>query len=342
MNESQPILPVGKLSPKHLSQLLAEYTTQDESVIVGPRVGIDATVIDQGDHHLIATTDPITFVTENIGYYTININANDIVCMGGLPRWFLATILLPAALTTEALVEKIFSQLNLACQELNINFCGGHTEVTHGIDRPIVIGQMLGTVAKDSLITPQNIRPGDDILLTKGIAIEATSIIARERGDRLRQIYSDELVEKCKNFIYAPGISIVRDALLALQTGEVHALHDPTEGGLAMGVHELAVAGQVGIKIFENEIHIFPESKLLFDQYEIDPLGAIASGALLIVVDQHSTYKMFDVFRENQIKIKNIGKIMPIESGVKLVTNEKEIDLPEFHQDEITKLFSQS
>jgi len=342
MNESGAILPVGKLSPKHLSQLLAEYTTQDETVIVGPKVGIDATVIDQGDHYLIATTDPITFVTDNIGYYAININANDIAFMGGLPRWFLATILLPAALTTEALVDKIFSQLNLACQELDIRFCGGHTEVTYGINRPIVVGQMLGTVAKDSLITPQNIKSGDDILLTKGIAIEATSIIAREKGDRLSQIYSDEFVEKCKNFIYEPGISVVRDALLAVQAGGVHALHDPTEGGLAMGVHELAMAGHVGIKIFEDEILIFPESKLLFDQYEIDPLGAIASGALLIVVDQHSTYKILDVFRQNKIKIKNIGKIMPIEYGVKLVTNEREIDLPEFYQDEITKLFSQS
>ena len=125
MNQSIPTLPLGKLSPAFLSQLLEKYTTGDETVIVGPKIGEDATVIDQGEFYLIAKTDPITFVTENIGYYAITINANDIACMGGIPRWFLVTILLPEAMTTTEMVEKIFSQLNMACRDLDILFCGG-------------------------------------------------------------------------------------------------------------------------------------------------------------------------------------------------------------------------
>lgn len=339
MNQSLAHLPLGKLSPVFLSELITKYTTQDETVIVGSGIGEDATVIDQGEFYLVAKTDPITFVTENIGYYTININANDIACMGGIPRWFLAAILLPEAMTTEALVENIFSQLNAACLERDILFCGGHTEVTYGLNRPIVIGQMLGVVEKESLITKKNAKPGDDILLTKGIAIEATSIIAREKAERLCDLYSEDLVEKCKNFLHEPGISVLKDARLALQIGGVHALHDPTEGGLAMGLHELAIAARAGIKIFEDEILILLESKLLCDQYDIDPLGAIASGALLIVADQYYTHKIIDIFKENKIDIKNIGKMMPVEYGVKLIVNDKEIDLPEYHQDEITKLF---
>lgn len=341
MNESISTLPLGKLSPAFLAELIDKHTTEDETIIVGPKIGVDATVIAYGDHYLIAKTDPITFVTENIGLYAININANDIACMGGIPRWFLATILLPEALTTEEMVEKIFSQLSAACQQLNIMFCGGHTEITYGINRPLVIGQMLGIVKKESLVTSQNVKPGDDILLTKGIAIEATSIIAREKGERLSDIYSEDLVEKCKNFVHEPGISVLKDAQLALHVGGVHAMHDPTEGGLAMGLHELAMAGGVGLKIFEHEIPILPESKLLCDQYDIDPLGAIASGALLIVTDQHYTHKIIDVFKQNHINVRNIGNIMPKEYGIKLIINDKEMDLPEFHQDEITKLFIQ-
>jgi len=340
MNESIATLPLGKLSPIFLSELLEKYTTEDETIIVGPRVGNDATVIDQGDFYLIAKTDPITFITEDIGYYTININANDIACMGGIPRWFLATLLLPEAQTTEQMVENIFSQLSSACQDLNILFCGGHTEVTYGINRPIVVGQMLGIVEKESLVTSRNTTQGDDILLTKGIAIEATSIIAREKREKLCNIYSEELIEKCKNFIYEPGISVLRDALLALQVGGVHAMHDPTEGGLAMGLHELAIASGVGMKISEYDIPILPESKLLCDQFNIDPMGAIASGALLIVTDQHQTHKIIEIFKQNQIAIKNIGKIMPAEYGVKILVNGDEVDLPQFHQDEITKLFN--
>jgi len=339
MSETEIHLPPGKLNPKFLSELLAMYTTIDETVIIGPKVGVDATVIDQGNFYLIAKTDPITFVTENIGYYCVNVNANDIACMGGIPRWFLATILLPEAYATGEMVENIFRQLNFACEELDILFCGGHTEVTFGIERPIVIGQMLGVVDKDSLINYQNIALGDDILLSRGIAIEATSIIAREKSEKLSEIYSKDLVAKCKNFIYNPGISVINDSRLALEVGGVHAMHDPTEGGLAMGLHELATATGFGMKINENEIPILPESKLLCDQFNIDPLGAIASGALLIVADPHYTPKIMDRFKQKQILIKNIGKIMDAEYGVKLVTNESKSDLPAFNQDEITKLF---
>jgi hydrogenase maturation factor len=341
MSESQNHLPLGKLNPKFLSELLTKYTTIDETVVIGPKVGIDATVIDQGNFYLIAKTDPITFVTENIGYYAVNVNANDIACMGGIPRWFLATILLPEANATREVVDKIFSQINNACEALDILFCGGHTEVTFGINRPIVIGQMLGIVDKDSLISSKNVTPGDDILLTRGIAIEATSIIAREKSEQIAEIYSEELVDKCKNFIYNPGISVVHDSRLVMQVGGVHAMHDPTEGGLAMALHELANAAGFGMKVFENEIPILPESKLLCDQFGIDPMGAIASGALLVVVDPHYTQKIIDDFRQNQILIKNIGKIMATEYGVKLVGNESEIDMPEFYQDEITKLFQE-
>ncbi len=339
MNDSNAMLPVGKLSPTFLAELLQKYTNEDETVIVGPRVGVDATVIDQGEFYLIAKTDPITFVTDNIGYYAININANDIACIGGIPRWFLVTILLPEGKTNQAMVDNIFAQLHAACQELEILFCGGHTEITYGIERPILVGQMLGVVEKNSLITSQNARPGDDVLLTKGIAIEATSIIAREKGELLKEIYSEDLVEKCKNFVQQPGISILKDASLAMQVGGVHAMHDPTEGGLAMGLHELAMSAGVGLKIYEHEIPIIPESKLLCDQYDIDPLGAIASGALLIVSDQHFTDKIMEAFKQNQITIRNIGKVMPLEYGVKLIVNESELNLPEFQQDEITKLF---
>lgn len=340
MNEKADPLPVGKLPPKMLADILKKYTVHDGSVIVGAEVGEDAAVIDMRDFYLLAKTDPITFVTENIGYYAININANDIACMGGVPRWFLATVLLPENKATPEQVEDIFAQLNVACKALNINYCGGHTEVTYGINRPIVVGQMLGAAYKHKLVVNKNAQPDDDILLTKGIAIEATSIIAREKHDVLAETYSTELVNRCKNFIHVPGISVLKEAQLAVNSAEVHAMHDPTEGGLAMGLHELARAARVGIKVFEHEIPVFPESKLLCDQFGIEPLGAIASGALLIVAEPKQSVKIISELKRNSIQVKNIGKMVPASEGVKLVMNTgNEVDMPEFFQDEITKLF---
>ena len=237
------------------------------------------------------------------------------------------------------MVENIFSQVNQACRELNILFCGGHTEVTYGINRPILVGQMLGEVEKDSLVHGKDVQYGDDILLTKGIAIEATSIIAREKGESLTEIYSVDLVERCKKFLFDPGISVLKDAQIAINAGCVKALHDPTEGGLAMGIYELASSTGCGIKIYEKEIPVLTEAKLLCDQFGINILGVIASGALLIVTNRKNSTKIIEALKQNEIFVKNIGKIMKPEYGVKLITNESEIDLPEFYQDEITKIF---
>ena len=339
MTEEVNYLPLGKLSPQFLGELIGKYTISDDSIIIGPKVGADAAVISFGDRYLIAKTDPITFVTDNIGYYAININANDIACMGGVPKWFLGTLLLPEASTNEEMVRNIFSQVNQACRELKISFCGGHTEVTYGINRPILIGQMLGEVEKDNLVKNENAQPGDDILLTEGIAIEATSIIAHEKEAMLKEIYSEDLVKKCKDFIYKPGISILKEAQLSVQIGSVKAMHDPTEGGLAMGLHELASSTGCGIKVFEKEIPELPEAKLLCDQCEINILGVIASGALLIVTSRKMSSKIMDNLKEADILVRKIGKIMKPEYGIKIITDEDEVDLPEFHQDEITKLF---
>jgi len=341
MKESQNLLPTGKLPHDLLAQLIDRYTIQSPEVVIGAKLGEDAAVIDIGDKYLLAKTDPITFVTDEIGFYTININVNDIACMGGIPRWFLATLLLPENNTTKEMVENIFAQLSTACQELNVAFCGGHTEITHGVDRPIVVGQMLGEVEKEKLVASSNSQIGDDILLTKGIAIEATSIIAREKTNELTELFSIELVEQCKNYIYNPGISILQDAQIAIEHEKIHAMHDPTEGGLANGLYELAKAAEVGIRIEQDMIDILPECKLLCDVYQFDPLGLIASGALLIVCAPSVSHELMENLEQNGINACKIGKIMAPEYGLKLVSyGGEECELPYFPQDEIVKLFN--
>ena len=340
MTDDQTRLPTGKLNIDLLSSLIERYTWSDERVIVGAKVGEDATVIDVGDRYLLAKTDPITFVSEDIGYYAVNVNANDIACMGGLPKWYLATLLFPAQKTTEQLVEQLFSQISNACKELNITFCGGHTEVTDGVDRPIVVGQMLGEVEKENLITSDGSKVGDHIILTKGIPIEAASIIAREKSRELSDCYASELVDRCKGFLRQPGISVVRDARIAVEAGEVHAMHDPTEGGLATGLHELAHASGVGIHIELDRVHMLPEGKLLCDHFGLNPLGSIASGALLLVTPAKSSEKIMEALRLTGIAAADIGKIVPKQDGITYESNDVTYELPIFSQDEIAKIFS--
>lgn len=334
-------LPVGKLSMDHLAGLLDRYSSPDARVIVGPRIGEDATVIDFGEAYLVAKTDPITFATDEIGFYAINVNANDIATMGAKPRWFLATILLPESSTTEELIEEIFSQISSACRQLNVSFCGGHTEVTYGLDRPIVVGQMLGEVEKEKLITTSGAMVGDDIILTKGIAIEATSILAREMEGKLQGKYPPDLIERCKGFLHDPGISVVREAEIAVENAEVHAMHDPTEGGLATGLHELARAADVGMIVYGDAIHILPETALLCQEFGLNPLGLIASGSLIITLPPQDSARVLAKLREAGIEAAVIGRVWEKERGMKLEVNGERKDLPYFARDEIAKIFEE-
>lgn len=328
----------GKLPLPLLERLLKRYAFKDSSIIIGPGIGIDATVIKFKGDYLIAKTDPITFVAEDIGLYVVNINANDIVTMGGRPRWFLANILLPEKKTTPEMVEKIFAQLSKRCRELDISLCGGHTEITFGIDRPIVIGQMFGEVKRKDLITAAGARVGDDIILTKGIAIEATSILGREKEKDLRRHFSKRFIKRCKDTIKRPGLSVFKDAGIAMRLGRVHAMHDPTEGGLATGLHELAIASDAGILLNKDSIPILPECKRLCDYFGINPLGAIASGALLITLHSRYTQKVIKGLGKEGIRASVIGKVTAKRGGVKMIVEGKIKRLPLFERDEITKV----
>ena len=278
------ILPLGKLPPQLTTQLLNQIPQFDPRVILGPGVGLDCAVLDFGETCLVMKSDPITFVTQDIGWYAVQICANDIATTGALPRWFLTTLLLPEGKTNAGMVLQINEQVTRACQEKGISVIGGHTEITYGLDRPILVGTMIGEVNKIDLITPKNARQGNKLLLTKGIPIEGTAIIAKEFPERLSSILSDVELQSAVNAIYDPGISVLRDAQLAIKAGKVTAMHDPTEGGLAAALWELAEASGHTLIIQQQHISISLISQKICAFFQLNPLATIASGALLMAV----------------------------------------------------------
>jgi hydrogenase expression/formation protein HypE len=336
------MLKPGKLPPELLQRLLSAYTSADPRVIVGPAVGEDAAVIDMGGRHLIVTSDPITFATDAIGYYAVVVNANDIATRGGQPKWFLATLLLPEHTTSEALVDTIFAQIAQACSTFGIALVGGHTEVTCGLDRPILSGHMLGEVEPAALVTTAGAQMGDVLLLTKGICLEGASIIARERQVDLRHRgVPEDLLRRAQNFLFDPGISVVRDAHLAIGSGRVHAMHDPTEGGLAMAVHELASAARVGVALQREQIPVLEEASLLCRIYGLDPFGTIASGALLIATPPEDAAQVQLALQTNGIGCAMIGRVVSPSEGVFIDDGGMRQPLPRFERDEISRLFTE-
>jgi hydrogenase expression/formation protein HypE len=331
-------LPLGKLRSDLLRDLLTRHVVADPRVVVGPRVGEDAAVLDMGDRYLVATTDPITFVTEDLGWYALVVNANDLAVRGATPRWFLATCLLPGGRATEDDVRTLFEQLGAACQALGVALVGGHTEVTPGLDRAIVVGTMLGEVDKERLVTTGGARPGDALVLTKGVPVEGTSIIARTRAADLRaRGYDEAWLARARGLL--GHLSVVPEARLATELVSVHAMHDPTEGGVATALWEMAEAAGVGLAVEAERIPVLSQGAALCREFGLDPLGTIASGALLLALAPADAGIVLHALAREGIDAAFIGRVVPREAGVVLTRGGQPGPLPRFDQDEITRLF---
>jgi hydrogenase maturation factor len=311
-------LPLGKLPAELLAQLLASAPVHAPRLVLGPGVGLDCAVLEFGDTMLVLKSDPITFASDEIGWYLVQVNTNDIATSGATPRWLLSTMLLPEGKATASMAERISRQVYRACSELGIAVIGGHTEIAHGLDRPILMGTLIGEVPRDRLVTPRGVRPGDRLLLTKGVPIEATSLLARELPERLRRELSTAELQRAQEFLYEPGISVLRDAQLAVQAGKVTAMHDPTEGGLLSALWEMAEAGNVSLQVDLSRVPVPPLAARICRLLELDPLAAIASGALLLTAAPEHAGRIAEALPDQGIACREIGWV---EAGPAAVWN---------------------
>ena len=326
----------GKVPPEVLEKIVFNLLgVEDERVIIKSGVGIDAAAIDFGENVLVASSDPITGAEKHIGFYAINVNANDVATFGAKPRWFLATILLPEN-ADEELLREIMEDMHKSAEKLGISIVGGHTEVTIGLNRPIVIGTMLGEVKKEKLVRSNGAKAGDVIILTKGAGIEGTAIIASEREEELRNVFGDELVERAKRFL--EKISVVKEALIAAEIG-VHAMHDPTEGGIANGFHEMADAAGLGFKVYHDRIPIAEETRKLCEYFNLDPLALISSGSLLIAAPREKANAIVEAIKKEGIPAEVVGEFLENSNVKVIVKNGKETPLKRPETDEIWKIF---
>jgi hydrogenase maturation factor len=303
---------------------------------------LDAAVIRVGRKALVAKTDPITFVADEIGTYALLVNANDLAAMGATPKWFMATLLLPPRSTTAPSVKSLFVQLDGICRRLRVSLCGGHSEITDAVTRPVVVGCLLGECAPNKIVTAAGARVGDAVLLTKGIAIEAVSILARERASVIRRRHGALFLSRCRRYLTNPGLSVLKEARIAMAAGGVHAMHDPTEGGLSAALYELAEAAGVGLQIEADRIRILPEAAQLCADFKLNPLGAISSGALLICIEPVYERRTVARLRRARVPVSRIGTVVAKRNGVTLSEKDRARPFPQFVVDEVARLFQHS
>jgi hydrogenase maturation factor len=329
----------GKLPSAMLAELLAKITHTDPRVLLGPGIGRDAAVIEMGGRLLVAKMDPVTFAIDGIGWYAVHVNANDIACMGAHPRWFLATALLPPG-APDSLPGAIFDQLTAACAALGVELVGGHTEVTLGLERPIIAGAMLGEATRDEIVMGAGIMPGDRVLLTKGIAIEGTALLAREAGLRLGRLGVPEAtIRRAARMLYEPGISVVADARAVTAAAKPRLMHDPTEGGLATALDELAQATGASVRVDLDAVPVFDETSAVCAALGLDPMGLLASGALLAVVAAADCERVTAHVIDAGIACIPIATIVEGPPRVIMGAEDSAIPLPSFARDELARFF---
>ncbi len=332
-------LPVGKLPPDLLEVSLAGIAPDDPTVLVGAAIGEDAAAVDVGESEvLVLASDPITLAADSPARYAVLANANDVATSGATPRWFLSTLLLPTD-SSASEVLALARDIQEVCAAYGISLCGGHTEITDAVSRPLVVGMMAGTVVAGRLIAKHRMQEGDRILMTKGVAVEGTGLVAREFPHRLaREGMTQAEIVDCAAFLEQMGI--LEEARVARSVAGVTALHDVTEGGLATAVRELGAAGGRRLRVHMDRIPIYAQTARVCSILGIDPLGLIGSGSLLITCSAVDAGSLAAAIAAIGIEIADIGEVLEPGEGVEAYSEGVPVAWPYFARDEVSRLNS--
>lgn len=326
--------PLGKVPPETLLKIVFKYLGADRpDVVRGPSHGEDAAIIRAGRELLAFSCDPISGALGRIGTLSVHVTTNDVATRGVRPTWFLSCIMIPEG-SGEGVLPAICAQMGEAAEKIGVAIVGGHSEVTPGLDHPLVIGFAAGLVGKHGYVTCSDAKPGGKIILTKGAGIEGTAILASDRTRQLTKVFGKDFVKKASSFFKLT--SVVQDAMTAFNHGSVQAMHDPTEGGVAGGLNELANASRTGFRIYEDLIEIAPETEKICSFFRVDPLRLVSSGSLLVVAGERSAEAIVSQLKRRRIKAAVIGEVLSNQSTRIIVKKSgKEAKLPLPYSDDL-------
>jgi len=325
----------GKISPGLLKRFLDLPRKTSPALLVGPSYGEDAAVVRLGDRQVVVTSDPITFKTSRPGYYAVHINANDMAVMGAVPQYFTLTLIMPPG-TTEQEAAAIMIEAIEAGDALEVVLIGGHSEVSEAVNTVVIAVSMWGELATAQPLKTSDGQPGDAIIQVGPMGIEGTSILAAEHEQALEKEFGQAFTERAAGFLLDPGLSVVAPARLAAANLDIHAMHDPTEGGLATGLREIAVASQTGLTVRQEKLLVSPETVKVCRFLKHDPLGLISSGCLLFTIAEKEAEKAVQLMTASGFPAAQIGNLTRTR-GKYYLENEtgRRSKLPAFAVDEL-------
>lgn len=274
---------IGKLpEPILIRSVLKQVKHRREEVLVGPAVGQDCAVVQvESDEVLVMSTDPITGTVKDLGSHSIHITANDLAASGAEPIGVMLTVMLPDTVE-EPEVKKMMQEAEATCKKLNMEVLGGHTEITNVVRQPLISVTGVGKIKKSRVITTLQVQPEQDIVVTKWIGLEATTILAKEREEELRKRFPAGIVDTAIGF--DRFLSVVPESRIAMEHG-VAAMHDITEGGVFGALWEMASGAGVGLEVDLKKIPIRQETVEICQYFDLNPYQIMSSGSMMIAAD---------------------------------------------------------
>lgn len=329
------MLKIGKVPENVLKRsIIKQIKTKRSEILVGAGVGEDCAIIELGpDEVFVTSTDPITGTTHDIGALSINVTANDIASSGAEVIGVMLSVLLPEG-TCEEELKDMMQQVEAACAKLNIQTVGGHTEITKAVNQPIITVTGFGKVNKSRIITTSGAKVGDDVVVTKWIALEGTSIIAKEKEEMLKERFAPSFIDSAKSF--SNYLSVIPEAAVAARLGAT-AMHDVTEGGIFGALWEVGQASKVGLSIDLKSIPIKQETIEICEVFGLNPYELISSGSMLITIP--NGYDLVRELKNSGISAAVIGKVTEGNDRVLINEDEKRFLEPP-KSDELYKIYS--
>lgn len=322
------MLKIGKVPPEILKQFVYPFLGKKrKEVLVHSGLGEDCSIVDFGQNVAVISCDPITGADKNSGYLSVFVACNDIAACGAEPIGILTIILLPKD-SNENDLKEIMEGIHRAGNRIDIEVLGGHSEITDTVVKPIIAVTSFGIAKKDEYITSSGARVGDDVIVTKALGLEGSAILAFDFEELLKKHIPSEQIKKAQSFM--ENISVINEGLIAAKIGAT-AMHDITEGGLLGAVFEVTEASEVGIEIFKDKLPILPETKAICNVFNIDPLGLISSGSMLICTPKGE--ETVAALKSKNIPAHIIGKI--IENGKYIIADNKSYPIVPPERDEL-------
>ncbi len=322
----------GKINSAAFKEILLPYSgyTRDE-VLVGPKYGVDTSVIELGNGlGMAVSSDPLSLIPslglKESAWLSVHLLANDMATTGFAPMYAQFVLNLPTNMSAQSFRE-YWKYIHQFCEQIGVNITGGHTGQIEGQNSTISGGgTMFLTAPLDKIMSSHRAEPGDVIVVTKETALNSSAILAMSFPETVKNKLGKEVYETaCENFYRTSSLPDALAAVEVLQPNtELKAMHDVTEGGVVGAICEMAGASGCGFILHDNKLPVGEAPYQITQLFEIDHRYSIGAGSMIMAVKKGKEQILVEHLKSKNIRASIVGEMTEAEQGFRTIEDNEE------------------